>query len=143
MGQIMNFLKKLLGINQESDRKSSLKKTPEIKAAQERIKARQKKEALAASEQQRQERLFKKQSPSGRATPHHSVSAQEELRRLEKRAQHNHNDRLQADSGLMANSKMDLWLNSIAPEDPPDTIAPHLRIPDTVFDIETNKFEKS
>jgi hypothetical protein len=139
----MNFLKKLLGIDKDSERKSSLKKTPEIKAAQERIKARQQKEALAASAQQRRESLLKKQSPSGRATSLHSVSAEEELRRLEKRAQHNHSDRLQADSGLMANSKMDLWLNSIGPEDPPDTIAPHLRIPDTVFDIETNKFEKS
>ncbi|MBC3832077.1 hypothetical protein H8K33_11195 [Undibacterium amnicola] len=139
----MNFLKKLLGIDKESHAKSPLKKTPEIQAAEERIKARQKKEALASSDKQRRERLVKNQSPTARASVNQPVSAQEELRRLERRAQQNHSDKLQADSGLMANSKMDLWLNSIAPEDPPDTIAPHLRIPDTVFNIDTNKFEKS
>lgn len=139
----MNFFKRLLGIDKSADKKSSLKQTPEIKAAQERIKARQEKEAKLVSEKQKQERVLKTQSASARASHHQSVSAQEELRRLERRAQQHHQDKLQADSGIMANSKMDLWMNSIAPEDPPDTIAPHLRIPDTVFNVETNKFEKS
>jgi hypothetical protein len=37
---------------------------------------------------------------------------------------------------------MDLWMNSIMPEEAPDTIAPQMRIPETVFDVETNKFSK-
>jgi hypothetical protein len=140
---MMDFLKKLLGINIGSQAKSSRKKTPAVLAAEERIKARQQKEALATSEKLRRERLLKNQNPAARVFGSHSVSAQEELRRLEQRAQRDHNDKLQADSGLMANSKMDLWLNSVMPEDPPDTIAPDLRIPDTVFNINTNRFDKS
>ena len=140
---MMDFLKKLLGMDKGSDTKSSLKKTPATLAAEERIKARQQKEALAASDKLRRERLLKNQSPATRVSNNHAVSAQEELRRLEERAQRDHKDKLQADSGLMANSKMDLWMNSIMPEDPPDTIAPHLRIPNTVFNTDTNKFGNS
>jgi hypothetical protein len=139
----MDFLKKLLGIDKGSEKKPLLKKTPATRAAEERIKARQQKEALATSDKQRRERLLKNQSPATRVSNNHAVSAQEELRRLEERAQRDHKDKLQADSGLMANSKMDLWMNSIMPEDPPDTIAPDLRIPDTVFNTDTNKFRNS
>lgn len=108
----------------------------------ERIEARKQKEQKEAAERQRRERLLKNHSPTARQVVAQPVSAAEELRRLEKRAQSTHTDRLQADSGMIANSKMDLWLNTITPEDPPDTIAPQMRIPDTVFNVKTNKFEE-
>lgn len=138
----MNFLKALFGIKLAKEHKSSIKRTPEMQAAMERIEARKQKELKEEAEKQRRERLLKNHSPSARQVVAQPVSAEEELRRLEKRAQQAHNDRLQADSGMMANSKMDLWLNTITPEDPPDTIAPDLRIPDTVFNVKTNKFDR-
>lgn len=138
----MNFLKKLFSTNQSSDEKSVLKRTPEIEAAMARIEARKQKGLKEEAENQRLERLLKNHSPAGRKIASHPVSAAEELRRLEKRAEQAHKDRLHTSSGMMANSKMDLWLNTVTPEDPPDTIAPQMRIPDTVFNVKTNKFKE-
>jgi hypothetical protein len=138
----VNFLKKLFGLDKAKTPKSTLKRTPEIQASLDRIEARKQKELRESDEKKRRERLLKPHTPSARDVSQHPVSAEEELRRLERRAQHPHADRLQADSGMVANSKMDLWLNTIAPEDPPDTIAPDMRIPETVFNVKTNKFEK-
>lgn len=138
----MNFLKKLFGVGNSSDNKLSMKRTPEIQATMERIEARKQKELKETAEKQRRERLLKNHSPTARQVVSQPVSAAEELQRLKKRAAQIHNDRLRADSGITANSKMDLWLNTITPEDPPDTIAPQMRIPDTVFNVKTNKFEK-
>ncbi|MFZ6818421.1 hypothetical protein [Undibacterium sp. Ji22W] len=138
----MNFLKKLFSSSTSTDEKSSIKRTPEIQAAMDRIEARKQRELKESAEKQRRERLLKNHSPTARQVVSNPVSAAEELRRLEKRAEQAHNDKLQADSGIMANSKMDLWLNTITPEDPPDTIAPQMRIPDTVFNVKTNKFEQ-
>lgn len=138
----MNFLKKLFGLDKAKTPKSTLKRTPEIQASLDRIEARKQKELRESDEKKRRERLLKPHTPSARDVSQHPVSAEEELRRLERRAQPPHADRLQADSGMVANSKMDLWLNTIAPEDPPDTIAPDMRIPETVFNVKTNKFEK-
>jgi flagellar motility protein MotE (MotC chaperone) len=118
----------------------ALKLTPEVIAAQERIAARKQKADKEAALKQRNQRLLKGHQTTN--TNQHIVSAEEALKRLETRAKHEHKVKLQADSGMVANSKMDVWLNSIMPEDPPDTIAPHMRIPDTVFDIETNTFKK-
>lgn len=138
----MNFFKNLFSAGSSSSSKTAIKRTPEIQAAMERIEARKQKEQKESAERQRRERLLKNHSPTARQVVAQPVSAAEELRRLEKRAQQAHQDRLQADSGMMANSKMDLWLNTITPEDPPDTIAPQMRIPDTVFNVKTNKFEE-
>lgn len=138
----MNFLKKLFGVSKSSDEKSTIKRTPEIQAAMARIEARKQKELKVSAENQRRERLLKNHSPTARQVVSHPVSAEEELRRLEKRAKQAHQDRLHADSGMVANSKMDLWLNTITPEAPPDTIAPQMRIPDTVFNVKTNKFKE-
>jgi hypothetical protein len=132
----VNFIKKIFGLE------PALKRTPEVQASLERIEARKQKEMKQAEEQRRRERVLKTQMPADQIGKQQGVSAEEELRRLERKAQQPHKDRLQADSGIMANSKMDLWLNTISPEDPPDTIAPHMRIPDTVFNVETNKFGK-
>ncbi|MBR7800771.1 hypothetical protein [Undibacterium fentianense] len=139
----MNFLLKLFGFGATSDTKRNIKRTPEIQASLDRIEARKQKELKEFAEKQRRERLLKPHTPSARDVTRHPVSADEELRRLERRALQPHNDRLQADSGIMANSKMDMWMNTIAPEAPPDTIAPEMRIPDTVFNVETNKFGNS
>ncbi|MBC3873760.1 hypothetical protein [Undibacterium flavidum] len=138
----MNFLKKLFGNSKSNDDSSSIKRTPEIQAAMDRIEARKQRELKESAEKQRRERLLKNHSPTARQVVANPVSAAEELRRLEKRAEQAHQDRLQADSGMMANSKMDLWLNTIAPQEPPDTIAPQMRIPDTVFNVKTNKFDQ-
>lgn len=138
----MNFFKNLFSAGSSSSSKTAIKRTPEIQAAMERIEARKQKEQKESAERQRRERLLKNHSPTARQVVAQPVSAAEELRRLEKRAQQAHQDKLQADSGMMANSKMDLWLNTITPEDPPDTIAPQMRIPDTVFNVKTNKFEE-
>lgn len=138
----MNFLKKLFGGNSSEAEKSSIKRTPKVQAALDRIEARKQKEMKESADRQRKERLLKSHDQLAREAAQQPVSAKEQLRRLEKKAQKPHNDRLQADSGLMANSKMDLWMNSIMPEEAPDTIAPQMRIPETVFDVETNKFSK-
>lgn len=138
----MNFLKKLFGSSKSNDESSSIKRTPEIQAAMDRIEARKQRELKESAEKQRRERLLKNHNPTARQVVANPVSAAEELRRLEKRAEQAHQDRLQADSGMMANSKMDLWLNTIAPQEPPDTIAPQMRIPDTVFNVKTNKFDQ-
>jgi hypothetical protein len=141
----VSFLKKLFGLEFIGRPKLALKRTPEVLASMERIEARRQKELKLAEEQRRRERLIKTYTPSERAGAQKSgstITANEAIRNLERKAFQSHNDRLTADSGMTANSKMSLWLNTIAPEDPPDTIAPDLRIPETVFDVETNKFEK-
>jgi hypothetical protein len=141
----VSFLKKLFGLELAGQPKLALKRTPEVLASLERIEARRQKELKQAEEQRRRERLLKTYTPAGRTGAQKNVStitANEAIRDLERKALQGHSDRLMADSGMTANSKMNLWLNTIAPEDPPDTIAPDMRIPDTVFDVETNKFEK-
>lgn len=138
----MNFIKKLFGITSSSKEKTTLKRTPEVQASLDRIAARKQKELKDAAEKKRREQLLKSREQLMRESDTETLSPEEHLRRLKKKSEQAHNDRLIADSGMMANSKMDLWLNSVMPEDPPDTIAPHMRIPETVFDVETNKFKK-
>lgn len=138
----MNFLKKLFGISSAQKEKPAIKRTPEVQASLDRIAARKQKELKDATEKKRREQVLKSREQLMRETETETLSPEEHLRRLKKKSEQVHDDRLIADSGMMANSKMDLWLNSVMPEDPPDTIAPHMRIPETVFDVETNKFKK-
>jgi len=142
---IVNFLQKLFAVAKFSSGEVAIKRTPEMQLALDRIEARKQKEQKEAAERQRRERLFKSREQlanENRNTSSNSASSSDQqLRQLEKKGRRQHTDKLEADSGMMANSKMDLWLNTIAPQEAPDTIAPHLRIPDTVFNIESNKFE--
>ena len=137
----MNFLKKLFGIGSSPSEKPQLKKTAKVQAALDRIEARKQKELQESSLKLRKERGLKSREQLAQEAVNQQISEEEQLRRLKKRAQKAHNDRLQADSGLTANSKLDLWMNTVTPGEAPDTIAPHLRIPETVFNVETNKFE--
>jgi hypothetical protein len=141
----VSFLKKLFGLELAGQPKPALKRTPEVLASMERIEARRQKELKQEEEQRRRERLVKSHKPADRTGTQQNVSANaahEAIKDQEKKALQTHKDRLMADSGMTANSRMNLWFNTIAPEEPPDTIAPDMRIPETVFDVETNKFEK-
>lgn len=142
---IVNFLQKLFAVAKLSTGEVAIKRTPEMQLALNRIEARKQKEQKETTERQRRERLFKSRDQladeNKNISSSSAISSDQQLRQLEKKGHHHHADKLEADSGIMANSKMDLWLNTIAPQEAPDTIAPHLRIPDTVFNIETNKFE--
>lgn len=138
----MSFLNKLLNINGSSKKaKSSLKLTPEVLAVKERIAARKEKEEKALEAQRRRERLTGGGQSDRVSANHQSSSIKEEVRRLEKRAIQGHSDRLTANSEIMANSKLDLWYNTIGPEDPPDTIAPDMRIPESESSSESEKLE--
>jgi hypothetical protein len=138
----VNLLQKLLNIGKSSGTKVTLKRTPEMQAAISRIEARKQQEQSEAVARERHERRFKSSEQLAREVTESAThsTADEHLRQLRRNGQRKHNDRLETDSGLMANSKMDLWLNTITPQEAPDTIAPDLRIPDTVFNVETNSF---
>lgn len=138
----MNFLQKLFGTGKSSKPKTNMKRTPEIQAALDRIEARKQKELKENAEKQRRERLFKTRDQLANDIANSPKNTEEQMRQLKRKGERVHDDRLEADSGIMANSKLDLWLNTISPQDPPDTIAPQMRIPDTVFDIKTNKFKQ-
>lgn len=142
----MNFLKKLFNIGSSSKKpKSSIKLTPEVLAAKARIAARKEKEEKEFAEQERKERLLNVQGISQRMPSKQSLYVQEEVRRLEKRAVYAHNDKLSANSEMIANSRMDFWNNTIAREEPPDTIAPDMLIPESPSehqaDVETENNE--
>jgi hypothetical protein len=140
----MNFLGKLFGSNGAAKKtKSSLKLTPEVLAVKERIAARKEKEEKAHEAQLRRERLTNGGQTNTKSNNHHSAAIREEIRRLEKRAVVSHNDRLEANSEMMANSKLDLWYNTIVPEAPPETIAPDMVIPESFSDEEENEIRAS
>ncbi len=150
----MNLLQKLLTIGKSPNAGVKLKRTPEMQAALARIEARKQQEQIEEAARQRRDRLYKSSEQLARevtssansstrnSTTRTAANPEEQLRQLRRNGERRHNDKLEADSGITANSRMDVWLNSVMPEDPPDTIAPDLRIPDTVFDIETNSFKK-
>jgi hypothetical protein len=136
----VNFLKKLFGGGTSSNEKPVVKRTQKMQATFDRIEARKQKELQESAEKKRRERSLMTREQIARENIRRPVSAEEELRRLIKQGERQHNDSLQADSILSANSRLDLWHNTIAHEEPPDTIAPNMRIPNTVFNVESNTF---
>lgn len=129
----MNFLSSIFASKgAKKEVKTNLKLTPEVLAVKARIEARRKKEEQAAREQNKIDQFYIGNQNHLSKPLHHSITVQEEIRILEKRAGYAHNDRLTADSEIFANSRMDVWQNSIALEDPPETIMPDFEFPEAI-----------
>lgn len=132
----MDFLKKLFNIGGGSKKtKNELKLTPKVLAARERIEARKEQEDKEQEDAIRRERLMGGQQSKVRSRSK-KITIDEEIRRLERRAERAHNDK------LTANSTMDFWHSTIAREDPPDTIFPDMVIPDASSEVDVDKLEK-